>query len=164
MFFRQFEGAFMKLLALIVWGFSFSALAQTQLDQEVSILALKEILAQNPFVEPADERDEKQKFTDLISEYINPGLYTVFDEKTGAATTHVSHTTNACVLFEGNATASTYNCRFEAGYAKSVAVDEFNNITIDMGLLLSTGILVRYDFKINADSSKKILSTAYYSF
>ena len=154
----------MKLLALLLMVFSFSALAQAQPNEDVSNLALKEILAQNPIVEPADERDQKQKFTDLISEYMNPGLYTVFDEKTGEATTHMSHTTNACMLFEGNPMASTYNCRFEAGYAKSVVVDEFNTVNLDMGLLLSSGILVRYDFKISADSSTKILGSAYYSF
>ncbi len=147
-------------LALI----SFGSQAFSQNDIEVSNLALKEILVQNPTIEPTDTRDPKKKFTDLIASYLNPGIYTVFDEKTGEALTNFSYTTNACALFEKVDSKSTYNCSFAAGYVKSVLVDKYNKISLDMGQLLSNGMQVEYDFMIESDKPKQIFNSKYYTF
>jgi hypothetical protein len=133
-------------------------------DIDASNSALKEMLLQNPLIKPADSRDLSQKFTDLIVEYLNPGIYSVFDEKTGEGITHISYTTNACILFENINAALTYNCSFAAGYAKSVQVDAFNKINLDMGALLANGMQVEYKYKVNSDESKEIFNSLYYTF
>lgn len=154
----------MKSLLIFILGLGFSCPSYSQTDIEISNTALREMLSQNPLIQPADNRDLTQKFTDLIVEYLNPGVHTVFDEATGEAITHISYTTNACILFENISAASTYNCSFAAGYAKSVQVDAFNKINLDMGALLSNGMQVEYKFKVNTDESKEILDSRYYTF
>ena len=154
----------MKSFLILFLSIGLSCPSYSQTDIEVSNIALKEMLSQNPMIEPADNRDLTQKFTDLIVEYLNPGVYTVFDQDTGEATTNISYTTNACVLFENINSALTYNCSFAAGYARSVLVDAFNKINLDMGALLSNGMQVEYKFKINRDESKEIFDSLYYTF
>ncbi len=138
---------------------------QAKPDLEVSLLALKKILYVNPYIEPADERDAKKKFTDLVADYLNPGIFTIFDDSTGSSLTHFSYTTNTCDVFNEEATFSVYNCEYTTGYSKAVKVDELGKVELDLGLLNSSGISILYDLKLKSDdSAAEFSNTAYYIF
>lgn len=135
---------------------SFASLeAMTTQEAEISNSALKELFQINPVILPLDERDPEKNFAEVISEYLNPGLYTVFDEKTGTSKIHMSHITNTCTTYEYNTIYSLYDCTFVVGYSNDVLVNEFNQINLDMGLLLSAGVFVTYEFKVVPSTNEK---------
>lgn len=146
-----------------MFGANSFAKTATELETEVSNKALAELIGQNPYVKPGDERDIKRQFSELLAQYLNPGIHTVFNEKTGEAVTHLSYSTNTCLTYENNTIYSLYNCSFVVGYANQVPVDEFNKISIDMSTLLSSGIQIEYEFKVvNSITKKEIIEPTYY--
>jgi hypothetical protein len=150
------------LVLNIYFGFILFAQAQTKVDLQTSNLALKDILTQNPLVEPTDDRDKKLKFSELMAPYLNPGINTVYDDKTGESLTHFSFSTNSCELYENNNAFVLYYCNFAVGYTKDVRVDKYSKIILDMSLLLSSGVQVQYDYKIKPDASTHIENATYF--
>lgn len=149
----------MKLLFLIfVSCFSKSYITP---NIEISNQAFSEILMQNPVVKPADERDEREKFTQIMAKFLNPGIYTVFDKMSGEAFTHISYSTNSCTLFDTRDGVEIYSCEFSVGYSKDIKVDVFNKVQLDVGVLLSNGLKVEYQYIKKLDGRKEILKPTY---